>query len=274
MTLNLVYEDEANSANDGPAPREEIVLPHKDKTLREKAWEAAKTTKTSEPITTEDISGKPDIETPTQEPAPVLVAPELKKFLEARKSPDVNPVVEQAQKIEQALQQIQQPTPEPLTFEEQVVSKLDALEQRELQRQQKEAEANAQAEYDRQMAVYREGIKTNIASREKDFPAIIALGRTEAVVDELIAAIDSGLDVSEEDLASEIEQGLWQIYSTLDKARKPSKETTTPSAKPDTSPSASQIKEPTQDDFNIHKYSNKKAAQEALWNRIKANGGQ
>lgn len=270
MTLNMTYDDEVN---DGPAPKQEIVLPHKDAALQEKAWEAAKTTKTDEPITTEDIAGKEVSEKPASLPDRALVAPELKKFLAQSHSQEENPVVVQAQKIEQALHQIQQPTPEPLSFEDQVVAKLDALEQREVARQQKEAQANAQAEYDSKMAAFREGIKNNITSRETDFPAIIALGKTDDVVSELIEAMDGDPNISEEDLVSEIEQGLWGIYSTLDKARKPSKDTPKPSAKPDSPPLALPVPQPTQDDFNIHTYSNKKAAQEALWNKIKAARG-
>lgn len=269
MTLEITYEDDNKSTpNDGP--REEITLPHKDTSAKEKAWEAAKTPKTEAPITREDITEGAPKEKSAALPDRALVAPELKKFLAERAEPEENPVVVQAQRIEQALNQIQQPAGDPPTFEEQMLAKLEALEQRELERQQREAEANAQAEYTRKMDEFKTSIVSNIEARKEDFPAIVALGKTEAVAAQLIEAMENGAGVeSEEDLIKDIEQGFWEIYSRLETARKPSKATTKPSTQPETQAGSRLQTQHTQDDFDIHQYSNKKQAQEALWEKIK-----
>ncbi len=165
MTLNMTFDDEEQAVHDGPAPKETITLPHKDISKQEKAWESSKTDRTDEPITTQDVAGTASVGKPTPLPDRALVVPELKKFLAERKPPEENPIVAQAQKIEQALHQIQQPAQPIATFEEQMMAKMEALEQRDYERQQREAEVNSQAEYDRKMADFKSNIVSNIESR-------------------------------------------------------------------------------------------------------------
>jgi len=265
MTINLIYDDEAKP-DTAAVPPDALHLPKDNREAAAAAWEASKTKPTAEPITEEDVSGKEADVKEKALPDRALVAPELKKFLDSRKAQEENPVVVQAQKIEQALQQIQQPATEPLTAEELILAKIEAMEQRELERTQREAEANAQAEYEKGMNDYRERITKNIEDQPEKYPAILALGRTEAVVNELLAALENDEETSEEEIASNIESGLWEVYNLMNAAKKPSQASTKPSIKTEAPPTQEATSRPS-DDFGIHKYSNKKAQQEALWKK-------
>ena len=265
MSINLTYDDEQPKNAPVGLP-DTLHLPKDNKEAKAAAWEASKTKPTEEPITEEDVSGKEAVVKVKALPDRALVAPELKKFLASRKEQEVNPVVVQAQKIEQALQQIQQPATEPLTAEELILQKIEAMEQRELERNQREAEANAQAAYEKEINEYRERITKSIEDQPEKYPAILALERTEAVVNELLAALQNDEDTSEEEIASNIESGLWEVYNLMNAAKKPSQASDKPSTKTEPSPTLEAAPQ-TGDDFGIHKYSNKKAQQEALWKK-------
>lgn len=246
-----------------------IKMPQSNKAeAQAKVWEESQGTKTEpveEPITREAVSGKPDDAEPDALPDRALVAGDLAAFMRSRAIEEENPVVVQAKRIEEALEKIQTPAPEPVAFEDQVIAKLGALEQRELEREQKAEQARIQSEYDAKMDSYREQIVSNIKSREKDFPALIALGREDYVVSEVLAAIEAEKELSEVDVASDIEKGLWEIFNKMKALDgKPSKD------KPKLSATQKQTAPPVrpEDTFGLHANPGKKAQQEALWAEI------
>jgi hypothetical protein len=275
MTYKIEYDDETSSDINAPQPTSTLKINRSDKRAEQaKVWEAtvSKTEDNDAPITKKDVSGK-DPDAPSDVlPDRALVAPSLREFLKAKAPVITNPIVEQADRLEQALTAIQTPAPEPMSFEDTILSKIEGLEQGMQERAQKEADDKAKAEYDNEINTFRTRIVKSIQDRKEDFPALIALGREEAVVNELLAAAERDEELSEVDVASEIEKGLWTMYENMSPlSDTKSKDKTKPSAKQTTtSPTKDDIPDPPVkvDDFALHTAQGKKAAQEALWNNI------
>ena len=267
MTLNIEYEDATSTNNiNAPAPTSKITIDRSDKRAEQaKVWEASqtKTEAATAPITKKDVAGEASDDEVAPLPDRALVAPDLGEFLRSKAPAITNPIQEQAERLEQALNQIQTPEPAPMSFEDAIMAKIEGLETGLLQRDQKQAEEKAQREYDTKINTFRTKIVENIRSAKESYPAIISLGREDAVATELVAALERGEDVSEDDIASEIEKGLWTMYESMTPlSGKPSKEKTKPSAKPTTPAPAN---EP---EFNLNSYRDKRAAQAALWNKV------
>ena len=270
MTYKIEYDDEP-SASAAPE-RHELATGGTDRRAEAaKIWEAqVQKTEKAEPIKKEEVSGTAPDEPPKTLPDRALVAKDLSEFIKSKK-PVEDPVVQQAKRLEEALNQIQASPEPPPSFEDAVMQKLAVLEERETLREQREAEAQAKADYDAQMEQYRTKIVSNIKARETDYPALLALGREESVVEQLLAALDAGKDISEDDVASDIEKGLWTIYEKMASlSDKPSKE----KPKLSTQPKQTQPTPSKSDDFDLHVAPGKKAAQAALWDRIVNGGGQ
>ena len=272
MTYKLVYDDEPSQAQDAGV----IDMPkHDDKEAQAALWDAVVTgggeSEESAPITREEVSGKPPDSEPEALPDRALVSKDLSEFLKSRKPEIVNPVIEQATRIEAALEQIQTPEPVQLSFEETLLQKIESLEQRGLERDQREADREAQAEYEQQISDFRSRITTSIEDRKEDFPAIVALGRTQMIADHLFTALDNDEEVSEVDIASKMEEALWAEYNKMKALETNSKDKPKPSTKP--TPTSDVVSKAVNDEFELHTSQNKKDQQEALWARIVNAGG-
>lgn len=170
---------------------------------------------TPEPITKDEVKGTKPGEEPKERK---LVAPEVQEFVAKTKEPEPNPLEERLARIEQILQG---PTEkqEQRTLEDEVAS----LRQQLLEREQREAEARAQEEYDNHIRLFREGVVSNINDDAERFPFIVALGKQEEVFEDLLARLQAGENVSEDDVASEAEAKYAEAFEKMQRAKKPTK---------------------------------------------------
>jgi Skp family chaperone for outer membrane proteins len=167
------------------------------------------------PLTTEDVAGsKPAGPAADRQ----LVAPSVREFLRAQ-TPEVAPTQTALEKeisdLRGALDGLAGKKDEPLSVEQQTFEKLQALEARELERIQADKEAKAEEEYDNRMRSMREGVAENINAKKEDYPGLVALEQQETVFNALVQRSQDGLETSEDEIASEVEEGLRTVYKTL-----------------------------------------------------------
>ena len=123
-------------------------------------------------------------------------------------APKADPIMDKLAALEESMVPRQEPE-YPAVYNE--IQKLRA----EIERRDREAAEAAQAEErEARLRTVREGFVGSIEESE-DFPAIKAAGFAEKVFDQLLAAQQAGEDVSEADLLSETEAGLWGLYEAL-----------------------------------------------------------
>lgn len=189
-------------------------------------WERLKTEK----ITTEDVAGtKPAAE--DAKPDRELVAPSIREFIRAQTKQVAEPTALETEisELRGALDSLRAegaPKEAALTPEERVLAKLEALESREAERLAADEEAREEETQNAQIRVMREGVIENIKSG--DYPGLHALEQEETAFNALVGRLQEGEDTSEDEIASEIETGLKEVYEKLHKVYG-SKETTTAS---------------------------------------------
>jgi hypothetical protein len=169
------------------------------------------------PLTTDDVAGtKPA----TGEADRQLVAPSVREFLRAQ-APKVEPEQTALEKeisdLRGALDGLAGKDAKEPTVEERMLGKLEALENRETARLEKDDAAREEEEYNNRVRVMREGVIENINARGTDFPGLIALEQQETVFNALVTRSQEGVETSEDEIASEVESGLRTVYETLHK---------------------------------------------------------
>ena len=265
--MRIEYEDEA-PVQTVHQPREEIklsnvnVLEEKKKQLWDKMIKKTQQPEEEEIITKADVE-KPK---PEHEPKPLpdraLVVPELRQLL-ASKQEQKNPIEEQANRIEKALQMISSP-PQEQTFEDTVLGKLEALEARMLRREAEELQRQQEQEFEAKVSKAREKFISHLNDNQDKFPGIVGLGRQEHVFNQIFNLAQQDVEFSEEQLLSQFEAGLRSDYEKLQsiyktsKARKPS----------DTPKTTNAIEESTPAPAETGQIHSLKDAQAALWNRL------
>jgi hypothetical protein len=239
---------------------EEAVEAPPQKTAQE-VWDA-----TTQPITTEDVAG--DKEAPAALPDRALVAPEITEFLQTHLTKEPDPIQTQIAEIKSILDQATQPQAEAPSGEQAILSKLEALEQREAERLEKEAHEKAEAEYDAKVRTLREGVVESIRTDKDKYPTIVALEQEGQVFTNLVKLLEQGKAVSEHDVASKLEADLLELKQKMMSIGQPettSTEETPPSKAPQTlTPDLTAADEP----FTLEDFSNPKDAAAALWERI------
>ena len=166
-------------------------------------------------LTTEDVAGDkpaaPDAKSDRQ-----LVAPSIREFIRAQKGEAKPEGLElEIQELRGALNSLatRGEGKEELSVEQQMLAKLNALEERETSRLQEDATARAEEEYNNRVRSMREGVIENITA--EDYPGLVALEQQEVVFNALVERLQDGQDTSEVEVASEVEEGLLTVYRTL-----------------------------------------------------------
>jgi ribosome-binding protein aMBF1 (putative translation factor) len=238
---------------------EAIVEEPPQKTAQE-VWDATK------PITTEDVAG--DKEAPETLPDRALVAPDITNFIQANITKEPSTIETQISEIKGILDAATQPQPEAPSGETAILAKLEALEQRDQERSDKEAHDKAEVEYDAKVRTLREGVVETIRADKEKYPTIVALEQEGQVFTNLVKLLEQGEAVSEHDVASKLETDLLELKDKMNKigqTETPSKEETPPSKAPQTlTPDLTAADEP----FSLEDFSNQKDAAAALWERI------
>lgn len=204
--------------------QEEVTTTESAAETVEDVW---KRTAEAETITTEDVAGtKPATEA---DPADrELVAPSIREFIRQNAEPAEPTVLEkEISELRGALDALRQPAAAETPIEQQMLSKLEALEQREAERVQKDTEAREEEAYNARVRAMKDGVVENIRARKQDYPGLLALEQEETAFNALVGRLQEGEDTSEDDVASEIETGLKEVYEKLHKVYGPSEETTT-----------------------------------------------
>jgi hypothetical protein len=235
-----------------------------------KLWDKISKTETvAKPIEEEDIAEEPEEDAPVALPDRTLVAKNMAEFLRAKREAP-NPLAEQAERIEAAINKLQKPK-ENLSFEQLVAHKLETIEKRMERRELEEAQRREQETYEKQMTDYSKQVSDYLTSKKEDYPGIVALGRTDAVFNQLYSFIEAGQDVSEADVARAMEDQLRVDFNKLKSVYDaPSKAAPQGSKQKPTN-----NKTPLRDDeIRLERFSSVKDAQAALWNKVAVRGNR
>ena len=165
-------------------------------------------------LSKEDVAGEsPE---PKRAPDRKLVAPSIREFLRTQEPEAPSALEREIADLRAALDGLAEPaSQQELSFEQQMLTKLEALESRFAQQEAADREAREVEEYNNRVRAFREGVIENIKSRESDFPALIALGQEETVFNALVQRTQEGVETSEDEIASEVESGLREVYDKL-----------------------------------------------------------
>lgn len=175
----------------------EIVPQPAEGESRAEVWERVMNPpKEEESITAEAVAGK---EEPKTEEAPVqsdrdLVAPKLVEFLKPQEQAEPEP--------EQT---------EELTADQLILRKLQALEERQAQ----ELAQKEQEERDAQFVAFRDQLIANVDSEKESLPGFYALGQQDTLVQLVAQEASEGREVSEIEVAREIEAKARETYEKL-----------------------------------------------------------
>lgn len=192
-------------------------------------------TKDAAPLTTEDVAGtKPAGEAADRE----LVAPSIREFLRATApAPEVVPTALEREiaDLRGALDGLAGKAPKAeATVEQQLLEKLEALEARENARLTEDEERAQEQEYNDRVGVLKSGVIENLNAAGDKYPGLIALEQQETVFNALVTRSQEGTETSEDEVASEVEEGLRTVYDTLHKVygNAPSKDPVSPVSEP------------------------------------------
>lgn len=171
-------------------------------------------------LTTEDVAGEKPA-APEAKSDRELVAPSVREFLRAQKPAapvEQSPLEKEISDLRTALDGIAgQHQQEPVSVEQQMLAKLEALEARETARLTADQEAAAEEAYNNRVRSMREGVIANIDAEADKFPGVIALEQQETAFNALVQRESEGIETSEVEIASEMESGLREVYETLHK---------------------------------------------------------
>ena len=199
---------------------EETPQEEQPKETIQEAWE-------KQAITTEDVAGTK----PAEEATPAdrqLVAPSIRDFIRENTPKETSGLETEISELRSALDSLRQPKAEETSMEQQMLQKLEALEVRESERVKKDDEAREEEAYNARVVTMKEGVVENIRARKDDYPGLLALEQEETAFNALVGRLQEGQETSEDDVASEIETGLKEVYEKLHKVYgTPSKEITT-----------------------------------------------
>ena len=172
----------------------------------------------AEVLTTEDVAGTKPAE-PEAKSDRELVAPSIREFIRAQAQPaEPEGLEKEVRDLRAALDSIagNGAAPAELSESQQVLAKLAELEERESARLTADQEAAAEEAYNQRVRGMREGVVANVTDTER-FPGLVALEQQETVFNALVQRTQEGLETSEDEIASEVESGLREVYETLAK---------------------------------------------------------
>jgi len=178
------------------------------------AWEKASGRAAEPAVTAEALDEKPAAE---RKPA----APSIREFIRAQKQPEPTPeqgLEAEVRELRAALNEIanrgkgQAPVP---TKEELLLQRFEDLQAEREQELQAKREQEQAESFNRQVEGLRAAAIENITARASDFPGLMALEQQDTVVNALFQRLEEGLDTSEDEVASEVETGLREVYQKL-----------------------------------------------------------
>lgn len=182
----------------------------------EAAWEHAKAE------TAAEAPAKPEVtaEALDEKPAREAVAPSIREFLRAQKpaEPSATSALEQEiSELRGALDSIAShgQEKEELSKEDIMLEKLSALEERERLASEADVAAKQEEEFNQRVAALRAGAIENINARKEDYPGLVALEQQDTVVNALFQRLEEGQETSEDEVSSEVEGGLREVYEKL-----------------------------------------------------------
>jgi len=170
-------------------------------------------------LTTEDVAG----EKPAAPDAPAdreLVAPSIREFLRAQKpeaAPAKTGLEKEVSDLREALDGIAGRNEPEATVEQTMLAKLEAMEARFAAQESRDTEAAEEEAYNNRVRSMREGVIANIDAEAERFPGVIALEQQETAFNALCQRESEGIETSEVEIASEMEDGLREVYETLHK---------------------------------------------------------
>lgn len=147
------------------------------------------------------------------------VAPGIREFIRSQRpaepDPETTALREQVSELTAALNELRGQGQAPKSAEDLLLEKMERLEAESAERAQREQEEAAQAQYDERLSGLRAGAMENINARKDNYPGLMALGQQETVVNALFQRLDEGVETSEDEVASEVESGLREVYEKL-----------------------------------------------------------
>jgi len=199
-------------AEQAPASRAEAV---------EAAWAAANPAPEPEAAEAAPAAEAPAVtaENLEEKPERQSVAGSIREFIRAQ----AKPVAKEPTGLEAEVQQLRaalddlrgKGTPE-LSREEQLLQKFDELQAQQAAQLEADAAAKEQEAFQQQVAALRAGALENInAVAETEYPGLAALEQQETVVNALFQRLEEGVETSEDEIASEVESGLREVYTKL-----------------------------------------------------------
>jgi hypothetical protein len=238
---------------------------------KEQVWE--RTLQTEAPITKEELRGEDREPEEGVLPDRALVAPEIAEYLKTVEEPETGAAISEIASLRARMEELAAPIPEEPTEMQQLLQRFNALEQRDLDREQKASErANQEAEEAR-FRTFHEGVVGNIRAEEDKYPGLIALSLEGNVSTTLINQLQDGKQVSEYDVASKAETELWELYEVLHALKTKTSEDPEPSKAPKPTntltPNLTAVDEPWSLEEAMTK--GKRQAQAELWERIHQN---
>ena len=170
-------------------------------------------------LTTEDVAGEKPV-APDAQSDRELVAPSIREFLRAQKPAEPAPqsaLEKEIGDLREALDGIAGKTTPQATVEETMLAKLEAMEARFAGQEARDTEASETEAYNNRVRSMREGAIANIDALADKFPGVIALEQQETAFNALVQRENEGTETSEVEIASEMEDGLREVYETLHK---------------------------------------------------------
>jgi hypothetical protein len=238
---------------------------------KEQVWE--RTLQTEAPITKEELRGEDHKADETILPDRALVAPEIAEYLKTVEEPETGSAISDIASLRARIEELAAPLPEEPSEMQQLLERFNALEQRDLKRQQDTVEKEEEEAEQARFRTFHEGVVGNIRAEEDKYPGLIALSLEGNVSTTLINQLQDGKQVSEYDVASKAETELWELYDVLHALKTKTSEDPEPSKAPKPTntltPNLTAVDEPWSMQDAMTK--GKKQAQAELWNRIHQN---
>jgi len=174
------------------------------------AAEAAPAPEAAPAVTAASLEEKPERQS---------VAGSIRQFIKAQAKPvaaEPTGLEAEVQQLRAALDDLRgKGTPE-LSKEELLLQKFDELQAQQARQLEEEQAAKEQEAFQQQVAALRAGALENInAVAETEYPGLAALEQQETVVNALFQRLEEGVETSEDEIASEVESGLREVYTKL-----------------------------------------------------------
>ena len=187
----------------------------------EAAWAKANPAPEPEAAEAAPVEGAPAVtaENLEEKPERQSVAGSIREFIRAQAkpaAPEPTGLEREVQELRAALDAIAGRAQPELSKEDVLLQKFDELQAQQAAQLEADKAAKEQEAFQQQVAALRAGALENInAVAETDYPGLAALEQQETVVNALFQRLEEGVETSEDEIASEVESGLREVYQKL-----------------------------------------------------------